>query len=541
MECGLQSAGQKEEYAIMSNFVLNRREFLLTASAAALAGPPEKSRVGLVSSSHTRLMRPAPEDHRLDYDRVRDMVWQAMEYGRPRAGSLEAKIRPGSWVVIKPNIVFLRPQPSYRPGDVTDMRVTRAVLEYVARRSQAGRITVAEGGSYRSTKDPAPDNAVTQYGRRVDALGFDWGPGEFPGIGGSVGDMLRDFQREFPKTKFDYVDLSYDAVREASGQFARVEVPRTSKGVGAFSLRKEYFITNTIRNCDFLIAVPVMKVHLDCGITACFKSYVGTAPREAYAAPGKFWNVNLHAEHSVEGRIDPFIVDLAAFHPPDYNVVDGIQGLQYQEHNIGRADQTLRNNLVLAGEDTVATDAVVAYLMGFNPWDMEFLHLAEQRDLGTLDLNRIEVRGEEADRLRRPWGKPKGWFGRCNREWLVSGDPEAPLARWTQLTIPTDTLKMRDWKAAAVRVRAEGHRKAFLWVGVRGRATANLNGETVMAEENTTRYRIGQFQKAVELRPGENLLRFQVEPVEGEPLLSALLVGPRNDGDTVEGIRWTIR
>lgn len=265
---------------------------------------------------------------------------------------------------------------------------------------------------------------------------------------------------------------------------------------------------------------------------------MGTAPREAYAAPGKFWNVTLHEQHSVEGRIDPFIVDLASFHPPDYNVVDGIQGLQYQEHNIGRPDQTLRNNLVLAGEDPVAADTVVSYLMGFNPWDMEFLHMAQKRELGTMELGQIDVAGEEPDRLRRRWGKPKGWFGRCNREWLVTEDPAEPLPRWTELTIPTDTLKMRNWKAAAARVQSDGHKKAFLWVGVRGKVVAQLNGETVMVEESATRYRVGQFRRAVELKPGENLLRFTVEALEGERQLSVLLADPRNDGDTVDGIRW---
>jgi hypothetical protein len=59
-----------------------------------------------------------------------------------------------------------------------------------------------------------------------------------------------------------------------------------------------------------------------------------------------------------------------------------------------------------------------------------------------------------------------------------------------------------------------------------------------MAEENLTRFRIGQFQKPVELRSGENLLVFSVHS-DGVPAqLSVLLVGPRNDGDTVEGIRW---
>ena len=91
-----------------------------------------------------------------------------------------------------------------------------------------------------------------------------------------------------------------------------------------------------------------------------------------------------------------------------------------------------------------------------------------------------------------------------------------------------------------MRVVAEGTRKAFLWVGARGRVTAFLNGERVMQEEGTTRYRVGQFQNAVELRSGENLLVFELKPLVDQADLSALLTGPRNDGDTVEGIRWTI-
>jgi hypothetical protein len=91
-----------------------------------------------------------------------------------------------------------------------------------------------------------------------------------------------------------------------------------------------------------------------------------------------------------------------------------------------------------------------------------------------------------------------------------------------------------------VKVVAEGGRKAFLWVGARGRVTAFLNGEKVMEEEGATRYRVGQFQKPVELRSGENLLSFEVKALAEQADLSVLLVGPENDGDTVEGIRWTV-
>src|SRR5512134_4145467 len=110
---------------------IGRREFM-AATAGSLFGlkgalPPEKPRIGVVQSTHARLSRPASPEDPLDYERVRDMVWKAIEYGRPRAGSLEGKIGAGAWVVIKPNMVSLPPRATYRTGDDTDMRVIKAV------------------------------------------------------------------------------------------------------------------------------------------------------------------------------------------------------------------------------------------------------------------------------------------------------------------------------------------------------------------------------------------------------------------------------
>ena len=532
---------------------MRRREFLLAASQAIaspalLTGSAQASKVGLVASSHSKLGRPVSIEHPLDYETVREMVWKAIEYGKPRTGTLGEKIPPGSWVVLKPNIVSLPPRSAYRTGDVTDLRVTRAVLEYVARYSRAGRVTIAEGGSYRKVSDPVKDNAYSQNGQRVDAFSWDWGTEPFPGTGGSISGMLEDMARRFSEKRFDYVDLSYDAVRDACGRFQRVNVPLASNGVGAFGNRPDYYVTNTIRNCDFLIDLPVAKVHAASGITACLKNYVGTAPREAYAAPGTFSNIGLHREQTVEGRIDPFIVDLAAFHPPDFNVVDVIRGLQYSEHNNNRPGQTVRNNLVLAGEDAVAVDATVAYLLGFQPADMEFLHLAARRGMGNQRFEEVDFVGDEPDRFRQSWGKPKNWYGRCNRNWLVTLDPSQALDEWIPYTAKSDTLhfercfgarsKSAEMFGAAVWVHSQGSRNAWLWTGASGLVTAYLNGERVLDRNATTRYRVGQFRTRVQLTSGKNLLKFQLKKLNGDARLSVLLVGPRNDGDTVEDIDW---
>jgi hypothetical protein len=291
-----------------------------------------------------------------------------------------------------------------------------------------------------------------------------------------------------------------------------------------------------------------MKVHENCGITGCFKNYVGTAPRCVYGRPNIFWNADLHDQHAVDTRIDPFIADLAAFHPPDYNVVDGIRGLQSTEHNNRQPDQMVRSNLVLAGEDTVAADAVVARLLGFQPADIDFLQMGAARGLGNFDLNRIDIVGDELDRLSRPWLKPRTWYARSNREWLVTREPESNVATWKRHTSFGDTLYFAKALsapapvyAAAAKVRTDGSRKGYLWLGLSGKAAVTLNGEKIMEEENVTRYRVGQFQKAVELRPGENQLVFRVEAVGERPVqMAAVLVGPANNGDSLEGVRWAV-
>lgn len=526
---------------------LSRREFVLASAQAAAAASlrgmaASKPRVGVVHASHAKLAKPVSGDHALDYTIVRDMVWKAIEYGKPAAGSLEARIKPGSWVVVKPNFVFLKAQQGYRTGDVTDQRVVRAVVEYLARNSKARRITVAEGGSYRSLSDATKDNVVTQNGARVDATNFDWGTEEFPGVGGSLGAMLKEFSAQYPGRQFDYVDLSYDAVRDASGQFARLPVPLRN-GVGSFSNVKAYYYTNAIRDCDFLITTPVAKVHENCGISATFKSYVGIAPRVAYANPGGFSNAKLHGEHTVDTRIDPFIGDLAAIRPPDFSVVDVIRGLQFTEHNNNQPDQTVRTNLVLAGEDPVAVDALVAKVLGFQSADIDYLRMGAARGLGTYDLSRIDVAGDDPGKFARKWGKPRSWYAPCIRDWRVTRAPESDAKGWAAYKSFGDRLDFAQASggaapayAAAARIRSEGNRKGFLWLGLTGKATVLLNGTRIMAEEGITRFRVGQYQQPVELRPGENELVFQVQPANDRAFLSAVFVGPENNGDSLEGV-----
>ena len=58
-------------------------------------------------------------------------------------------------------------------------------------------------------------------------------------------------------------------------------------------------------------------------------------------------------------------------------------------------------NLVIAGTDPVAVDAVGAAVMGIPPTDVKHLLVAEKKGLGTCNLEEITVLGEPIERVKR--------------------------------------------------------------------------------------------------------------------------------------------
>ena len=416
----------------------------------------------------------------------------------------------------------------------------------------------------------------------MDAYTVDW-EDHFPGFTGSIEDMLADLGERYPQMQFNYVDLNYDMVRDRDGVPVMLEVPVAENGLGAISPKTAYYATSTIVNCDVLISVPVMKTHGNAGITSVFKNYIGTAPREMYQG-SSWWNAELHNRHAIDSNIDPAICDLASFHPPDFAIVDGIRGLQYTEHNNNRSDQMIRRNVVLAGEDPVAVDAVVCKVMGFTPGDMNYLRFAAARGLGTLDMNYISVRGDAIEEAAHNWIKAPSnenynlrfYYGRGNHVWLLNGlytgdfetdflGGEAEVRpvegatsgaeTWETKILYADQLDLKNYvfekfdsydplldavTYAATYVHSETAQPAYLWIGVDKEVKVYLNGQEVLRERSGGGHRFAQHKVPVELREGENLLLFKVGNDFGSYGLSAALVDMDNDGDTVPGIWWSV-
>lgn len=88
------------------------------------------------------------------------------------------------------------------------------------------------------------------------------------------------------------------------------------------------------------------------------------------------------------------------------SVMDGVVWGVYGED--GKAHPLIRN-VVLAGSDPVAVDAVAARLAGLDPRRMPWLQLCADRGLGEVDPAKIVVKGR-ADLLALDFQFPKGTF-----------------------------------------------------------------------------------------------------------------------------------
>jgi len=122
----------------------------------------------------------------------------------------------------------------------------------------------------------------------------------------------------------------------------------------------------------FLISIPVLKDHSFTKTTIAMKNMFGLASARHYAGA---WNkAKLHLPST-----DDSVVDVCLYKRPDLSVVDASVALT-GGHLSGRKKAV---NLILAGFDPVAVDAVGSQLLGHDPGWVHYLTAAEGR-LGTM-------------------------------------------------------------------------------------------------------------------------------------------------------------
>ena len=161
-----------------------------------------------------------------------------------------------------------------------------------------------------------------------------------------------------------------------------------------------------------VVHLPTMKTHVFTTITGAMKN-----------AFGGLLNFQRHWTHSV---IHETLVDLLRIqkqiHPGIFAVTDGT----FAGSGAGpRAMEWHEKNVILAGADQVAVDAVSASMMGFDPMSIEFIRLAHEEGLGCGDISRIDVKGEDISDV--DWGFKSGNTFASKGQKMIYWGPLKPL------------------------------------------------------------------------------------------------------------------
>ncbi len=142
-------------------------------------------------------------------------------------------------------------------------------------------------------------------------------------------------------------------------------------------------LSRMVLEADIIISLPKFKTHGLTVITGAIKNSYGFLPGAQKA--------KLHKAAGCTERFHEMLIDVFRLRVPDLFLVDAVVGMEGN----GPASPDLRNiGLILASDNAVALDGVIATMMGCEPGRLRFLQKAKEVGLGDYDLSTIELIGE---------------------------------------------------------------------------------------------------------------------------------------------------
>ncbi len=275
-------------------------------------------------------------------------IKEGLEKLLQKLGGLESFVSPGQRVVIKPNVVSEHGLKDgiYKGGIVTDPRLIKALVEILL--PLAGKILIAEGSSINRSET---SKMFDHYGYKEIV--------------------------ELNPDKISLVDLNQDEVMEKT-------VPRGKRMVS----RK---IPVTLEAADVIISVPVMKIHFAAVVSLSIKNLQGAVPPlEKYMSHFYgLWQSLININHLVK---------------PALIIIDGLCG----QEGFGPISGTPRQmDVLIAGTNPVAVDAVATRIMGIAPEDVPTCFLAYLQGFGPLDIDNIEIIGPPLEEISYPFQQPE--------------------------------------------------------------------------------------------------------------------------------------
>lgn len=142
-------------------------------------------------------------------------------------------------------------------------------------------------------------------------------------------------------------------------------------------------VSRAVLDSDIIISLPKFKTHGLTVMTGAIKNSYGFLPGAQKA--------RLHKAAGNPFRFHEVIVDVFRLRVPDFFIVDAIVGMEGN----GPASPDIREiGLLLASDNAVALDSVIATMMGCDPGKLRFIQKATSEGLGDYDLSKVEILGE---------------------------------------------------------------------------------------------------------------------------------------------------
>lgn len=268
----------------------------------------------------------------------------AVRLAAKNAGGLNDIVKPGSTVLIKPNLI--RGKPSGSPI-CTDWHVMQAIAD-MAWECGAARVVVAEASPFGNVYKAAEYDKIT-------------------GV--------------------ELIDMN--ECKKEDCYLLKPEKSLTGKAL---------YIPRVYMDADIVIGAAKLKTHQDPDalVSLGLKLAMGIPPTSLYGgASGKIY---LHSYGLKES-----IVDLNRIRRPDMMFIDGIvAGEGFGPHT----NTPVQANIVFAGSDMVALDTVALTYMGFTVDEILHVKLASDEGLGISDLSKIEIVGADLDSIKTRFKRP---------------------------------------------------------------------------------------------------------------------------------------
>ncbi|MFA6170399.1 MAG: DUF362 domain-containing protein [Candidatus Margulisiibacteriota bacterium] len=262
-------------------------------------------------------------------------------------GGITAFIKPGQKVLIKPNCLM---------GEAPELAITThpAIIYAVV------KAVVAAGGI--ALVGDSPGNAHANVVTSLEKAGIKQATE-------AAGGELVFFQQ---------------------GGIVKVKSPSGSQ------LLPEVPIAGPVLNADFVIDLPKIKTH---GMTL----YTGAIKNMFGCVPG-FFKTEFHRLAPHPRDFANLLVDVFQISRPGLTIMDAVIGMEGAGPSHGTPRQL---GAIIASPDGVALDTVAAYLIGFDPRDIDMIQIAGERGLGVAALEQIEIAGATLAELRRTdWARP---------------------------------------------------------------------------------------------------------------------------------------